>query len=197
MARKDIPQQRREQLIQATCATINQVGLPAVTISQVASQAGLSTGIISHYFGDKEGLLYATMRKILLDLHDAIARLRQAAPPDAMAQIKAIIDGNFDESQVNQQAMRTWLDFWAASMHQAELRRLQRINDLRLYSNLCFQFRRCLPRTAAQQAAKGLAALIDGLWLRGSLTGSDFDVNRAKSLAYQYAQQCLHHPFND
>ncbi|WP_268630521.1 TetR family transcriptional regulator, partial [Escherichia coli] len=57
MYRRDIPEQRKEQLINAAFETINVVGLAGVTLSQVAKEAGLSTGIVSHYFGDKEGLL--------------------------------------------------------------------------------------------------------------------------------------------
>ena len=82
-------------------------------------------------------------------------------------------------------------------MHQPSLHRLQRINDHRLYSNLCFQFRRVLPQDEARSAARGLAALIDGLWLRGALSGDAFDTDQAIRIAYEYLelqlakQQCL------
>ncbi|MNM91737.1 HTH-type transcriptional regulator BetI [compost metagenome] len=97
-----------------------------------------------------------------------------------------IIEGNFDASQVNGPAMKTWLAFWATSMHQPSLHRLQRINDHRLYSNLCCQFRRVLPLKDARSAARGLAALIDGLWLRGALSGDAFDTAQAQQIAYEY-----------
>jgi TetR/AcrR family transcriptional repressor of bet genes len=87
--------------------------------------------------------------------------------------------------------MKTWLAFWASSMHQPSLRRLQRINDLRLYSNLCWQFRRELDVRSARSAARGLAALIDGLWLRGALSGEAFDTEQARQLAYEFLDQQL------
>jgi hypothetical protein len=71
-------------------------------------------------------------------------------------------------------------------MHQPSLHRLQRINDHRLYSNLCCQFRRVLPLAHARSAARGLAALIDGLWLRGALSGDAFDTAQAQRIAYEY-----------
>ena len=188
MLRKNIPEQRREQLISAAFETIGEVGLAGVTLSQVAKEAGMSTGIVSHYFGDKDGLLQATMRKVLSDLHDAVADCRARAAPDARSQIFAIIDGNFAPSQTSETTMRAWLDFWAASLHSPELRRLQRINDRRLYSNICCQFRRELPAARARRAAMGVAAMIDGLWLRGSLTGERFDVALACALACALAQ---------
>lgn len=73
---KDIPEQRREQLINAAFEAMNGVSLAGISLSQVAKEAGLSTGIVSHYFGDKEGLLNATLRKIL---RDRAMRLRNAA----------------------------------------------------------------------------------------------------------------------
>lgn len=97
-----------------------------------------------------------------------------------------IIEGNFDASQVSGPAMKTWLAFWATSMHHPSLHRLQRINDHRLYSNLCCQFRRTLPLEQARNAARGLAALIDGLWLRGALSGDAFDTEQAQRIAYEY-----------
>ncbi|MFC4764383.1 transcriptional regulator BetI [Dyella koreensis] len=182
---------RREQLIRATFETIDRIGLADTTMAQVARSAGLSTGIVSHYFGDKDGLLNAAMRHILRQLRDAVAHCRAEAGDDPREQLQAIIDGNFDDTQVSGTAMRVWLTFWAASMHQPELRRLQRANDRRLYSNLCHQFRRALPLPMARQAARGLAALIDGLWLRGSLTGTEFDVSQARRLAYDYLDHLL------
>ncbi|MEC9482106.1 MAG: TetR family transcriptional regulator C-terminal domain-containing protein, partial [Halomonas sp.] len=65
------------------------------------------------------------------------------------------------------------------------------VNDRRLYSNLCYQFRRCMPRREARDAARGLAALIDGLWLRGALAPEGLDVEGARRLAYDYLDEQL------
>lgn len=183
---------RREQLIRATLQSIDQKGLAETTVATIASKAGLSTGIVAHYFGDKDGLLNAAMRTILRDLKDAVARYRAQAPSDSPRDhLRAIVDGNFDDSQVNSEAMRVWLTFWSASMHQPPLARLQRANDKRLYSNLAHQFSRVLPRERAVSAARGLAAMIDGLWLRGSLVGKEFDADNARRIAYDYIDSQL------
>ncbi|MEX6500456.1 transcriptional regulator BetI [Pseudomonas zhanjiangensis] len=178
---------RRSQLIAATLEAVDQVGMSDASIAYIARLAGVSNGIISHYFRDKNGLLEATMRHLMQALSQA-SRARRAAIEDdsPRAQLQAIIDSNFDETQVSGPAMKTWLAFWAASMHHPSLRRLQRINDHRLYSNLCGQFRRALPQPQARAAARGLAALIDGLWLRGALSGRSFDTQQAIRLAYDY-----------
>jgi TetR/AcrR family transcriptional repressor of bet genes len=76
---------RRRQLIDATLEAINEVGMHDATIAQIARRAGVSTGIISHYFKDKNGLLEATMRDITGQLRDAVLS-RLHALPDGSAE---------------------------------------------------------------------------------------------------------------
>lgn len=183
---------RRQQLIKATMAAIDEVGLADATVMRIARHAGVSAGIISHYFGGKDGLLEATMRQILSDLGEAVAaRRRELTTTSPRDHIGAIIDGNFDRSQVTGPVAKTWLAFWASSMHKPELARLQQVNDRRLYANLCHQFRRLMPRDEARACARALAALIDGLWLRGVLTLEGLDSDEARRLARDYLDRLL------
>lgn len=178
---------RRQQLIEATLQAVDQVGMGDASIALIARLAGVSNGIISHYFQDKNGLIAATAQYLMTVLSENVTARRQALEDASpRAHLKVIIEGNFDASQVNGPAMKTWLAFWATSMHHPSLHRLQRINDHRLYSNLCCQFRRVLPVDQARSAARGLAALIDGLWLRGALSGDAFDTAQAHQIAYEY-----------
>ena len=116
---------RRQQLIEATLQAVDQVGMGDASIALIARLAGVSNGIISHYFKDKNGLLDATMRHLMQALSDAVRQRRAALRNDnPRAHLRAIIEGNFDDSQVSGPAMKTWLAFWASSMHQPSLRRL-------------------------------------------------------------------------
>lgn len=133
---------RRQQLIDATLAAVNEVGMHDATIAQIARRAGVSNGIISHYFKDKNGLLEATMRYLISHLGEAVKlRLQALTDNSPAARLQAIVAGNFDDSQINSAAMKTWLAFWASSLHQPQLNRLQQVNGRRLYSNLCAEFR--------------------------------------------------------
>ena len=156
---------RRRQLIDATLEAINEVGMHDATIAQIARRAGVSTGIISHYFRDKNGLLEATMRDITSQLRDAVLNRLHALPQGSAEQrLQAIVGGNFDETQVSSR---------------------------RLLSNLVSEFHRELPRHQAQEAGYGLAALIDGLWLRAALSGKPLDKPLAHSLTRHFITQHL------
>ena len=118
---------RKAQLIEATFECIYRYGFAGTTIERVARQAGVSKGIISHYFGGKDGLLEATMRGLVRQL-DINARTRNRHSTDPKEHIIAIIGSNFAEQQVTPEAITVWLAFWAQALHSPSLTRLQRVN---------------------------------------------------------------------
>ncbi|GLR78943.1 transcriptional regulator BetI (plasmid) [Azospirillum oryzae] len=175
---------RRRQLIDATIASMGKHGLADTTVQTISRGAGVSPGIIHHYFGGKDELLAATMRSMLQQLRDD-ATQRLAAADSPRARLEAIVDCNFAPDQFEPRVVAAWLGFWAQAPHNPALSRLQRINARRLHSNLLHALRPLLPPERAERVAVGLAAMIDGLWLRFALTGAiDGSAARAVALGY-------------
>lgn len=175
---------RRRQLIDATISSMGKHGLADTTVQTISRGAGVSPGIIHHYFGGKDELLAATMRSMLQQLRDDATR-RLAAADSPRARLEAIVDCNFAPDQFDPRVVAAWLGFWAQAPHNPALSRLQRINARRLHSNLLHALRPLLPPERAERVAVGLAAMIDGLWLRFALTGAiDGSAARAVALGY-------------
>lgn len=130
----------------------------------------MSPGIINHYFGGKHGLLEETMRSVLRQLSEGVQeRLSVIPQEDVKGRVMAIVGGNFDSRQVNSKVVKTWLAFWSLAMHDPMLFRLQRVNELRLLTHLKIELKKLLPAKHAEFVAQGIAALVDGIWLRGAL----------------------------
>ncbi|MBA6392204.1 transcriptional regulator BetI [Colwellia sp. BRX10-3] len=163
---------RKQQLIDATLESIGKHGLQNTTIITISKIAGLSSGIISHYFGGKQGLIEATIRHLLEQLKLALLERISPQKLNATERLNMIIEANFTSFQRSTPTIKTWLSFWAESMHDPKLKRLQNINSKRLYSNLLFSYRQLLAEDVAIVAAKKTAAMIDGLWLRCALSSS-------------------------
>src|SRR5919205_1009609 len=73
---------RRRQLIEATIASIHEVGLAESSLSRISARAGVSTGIVHHYFQDKAELLESTLRTLGTGLrHAVVRRLNLAKTP--------------------------------------------------------------------------------------------------------------------
>jgi len=140
---------RRQQLIDATLEAINELGLAEASISQIAKRAGVSTGIISHYFKDKHGLIFATMQYLLAQLETAVAQALSQTEASPKARLMAIVRG------------------------------------------LKHEFCKCLDEKQAEDAALGLAALIDGFWLRGALSQTPLRIDETIRICEQYIDHKL------
>jgi TetR/AcrR family transcriptional repressor of bet genes len=192
MPKVGMPEIRKPQLVQATMAVIDRVGLHAASISLISKEAGVSTGIINHYFGGKHGLLEETMREILRQLSSTITTRLSELPKDAHLQrINAIVDGNFVGFQAENMVAKTWLAFWSYSMHDPQLKRLQTVNEKRLLSHLKIELKGLLDSEQAEVVAFGIASLIDGIWLRGTLNPSGIDATKARYIINDYLDKQL------
>lgn len=195
-------QLRRQQLIDATLVSVERHGLQHTTINTISGLAGMSSGIISHYFGGKQGLIEATLKYLLDELKQALLVRTSGETLPPATRLSMIVEANFTELQRSKAVAKTWLSFWAQAIHDPGLARLQHINNQRLYSNLLFSFKQLLPATAAINAAKQTAAMIDGFWLRSALSSTpeqDFKQAQILSKAFieafivQYGENQCHH----
>ncbi|MGX1927467.1 transcriptional regulator BetI [Vibrio sp. NH-7] len=192
MPKVGMPEIRKPQLVQATMAVIDRVGLHAASISLISKEAGVSTGIINHYFGGKHGLLEETMRAILRQLSSTITNQLREIPKEAhLERINAIIDGNFVGFQAENKVAKTWLAFWSHSMHDPQLKRLQSVNEKRLLSHLKLELKGLFDPQQAELIAFGIASLIDGIWLRGTLNPSGIDATKARFIINDYLDKQL------
>jgi transcriptional repressor BetI len=181
---------RRRQLIEATVDTIHEVGFAAATLQAIARRAGVSPGLVAHYFGDKNGLLEATLRALYDDLtRDLIARLAAAETP--RQRLEAVIEANLAPGQFDPRIATVWLAFWAQALHVPELARVQRIYQRRMSDNLLHAAKRLLPAREARDLAEGLAGLIDGLWLHATLGGGRPGSAAARRLLRDYLESRL------
>lgn len=156
---------RREALVRATIAELGAAGTLDVTVSQIARRAGVSSALAHHYFGGKDQIFLAAMRRILTDFGAEARRELHVARPQARAQ--AIVRACFAGSSFTPEAVGAWMCFYVLAQTNAEALRLWQIYHLRLRSNLIHALRPVC--TAPEAVADTLGALIDGLYIRAAL----------------------------
>lgn len=183
MPKRGMESVRRQQLIAATLSTIHESGFDRVTLSRVARRAGISPGLVPHYFRDKRGLLAATMRHIADELRHEVAR-HHAPASGPRERLAMTLNANFSPSTYTPELVSAWLAFWGQAHHDPELRRLQRVLRRRLTSNLVHDLRHLLPDADARRIGRGLSAFIDGLSLRHAL--GEVGLDRAAALAHAH-----------
>lgn len=172
---------RRRQLIDATIESLADVGFSACTLGDIARRAGVSPGLVAHYFGDKDGLLEATLRHMASRL-GRIAADRLAAARSPRERIQAVIDATLAPEEFERRTSSVWLAFWGEVLHSARFKRVQNVYQKRMLSNLRHALRRLVPAREAEAIAVSIAAMIDGLWLRQTLV-TDIDDHGASARA--------------
>jgi AcrR family transcriptional regulator len=127
---------RREELVEATWRVIARAGMVGATMREIAREAGVSTGILAHYFADKEDLLgYAlrlSHRRVYERIHArtqgliGLGALRvimlEALPLDQERLLEAQIEMHFLSHAVGNESLRELQNreferFWDALHH--------------------------------------------------------------------------------
>lgn len=185
--RADAEDMRRRQLIEATIEAIAALGFNATTIAVIAQRATVSTGLVSFYFGDKDGLLEATLRHLARELsRNAARRLREAQTP--RERIQAVIEANLGDVQFERRIATVWLAFWGQMPHSPRFARVQRAYQRRIAANIAHALRPLATRPEALDMAESIAAMIDGVWLRATLSGT-LDGRAARETAGAYVDR--------
>lgn len=111
---------RRQELVAATWQVIARTGIIGVTTREIAREAGVSTGVLAHYFADKEELLAAALRlshqqvyerlrertQGLLGLNALRVVMLEALPLDEQRLLEAQIELNFLALALGNSALR-------------------------------------------------------------------------------------------
>src|SRR5262249_52852523 len=132
----------------------------------------------------------ATMRAMLDILRrEAAMRMRIAKTPHE--RVYAIIHASYGDAQFSEEVFSAWLALYGNARDSDKLQRILRIYHRRLHSNLLYSPVPLIGRERAHEAALGIAALIDGLWLRYALTGRPDDAEAPRALTRAYADAMI------
>jgi betaine-aldehyde dehydrogenase len=174
---------RRRQLIEATIDTMAAEGFAATTLALIGQKAKVSPGLIAHYFDDKDGLLEATLRSLASRLARGLS-VRLRAARSGRERVQAVIETTLAPEEFDARTTSVWLAFWGQVIHSVRLKRVQKVYQGRLLSNLRHGLKQIVPAVEAERLALAIAAMIDGLWLRAALSSPhETDSGAARAMA--------------
>ncbi|MFN3662500.1 TetR/AcrR family transcriptional regulator [Yoonia sp.] len=181
---------RRAALIDATLDCIAEGGPQAATVRAIAVKAGVTPGLIKHYFDTKEELVAAAHETLMTRLTEASAAALDDPPADPVARLAGFVANAVTPPVVDPRAVA----LWAASMQLVPRDAAMRAVHERTY--LAFRNRLeamivdalramdqpCDPATTRSLAIAG-NALLDGLWIEASVLPDQFATGEMRSLA--------------
>lgn len=196
--RRESADTRRAALIEAVLSIIAEQGLPAATLRAVADRAGVSNGLIRHYFSGKEQMLVAAYAATVERLTAPGLEVLTAPDMAPRARLRAFLAANLGPPLTTPRMFRQWASFMAlipVAPGMAEVHRYGYL-DFRaqiepLIASVLAQAGRAADATECRALAIEVNALVDGLWLEGSLLPEDFKPGELVARAVAGAEKLL------
>lgn len=173
-------EERRAEVVAIAFELVADRGIEALTFREIAAAAGCSTSIVSHYFGNKNELLFTVYQ---------VANQRATARIQSMRESGAPLPECFEtilpigaEAQRN---WRVWLAFWArAHLDPAYFEERRRAAELSLALYREMIARSAAPANEAQidLAARRLIAAIAGIGLEACFAPDDWPPLRIREV---------------
>jgi AcrR family transcriptional regulator len=172
---------RRSGLIEATAACLAEFGLAGTNVRAICAKAGVSPGLLRHYFAGIDDLVAATYATTS-DRMDAIfAEAVAGAGPDPRARLLAYLTASFRPPVTDPELLGAWTAFWALARSDARMANIHaesyagyrtRLGELLVASGAA----------DAERLAIMLTAMVDGLWLELSLDAASFGADAAVAM---------------
>lgn len=114
---------RREQICRAAARTISEQGFAGTTMRMVAEEAGVSTGMLNHYFANRMEMLEETLVFVSQRQQEREAAAIEGIGPGE-GRLRALVRSVLPTDQDSTEAWRVWIAAHGASVRLPHLRKL-------------------------------------------------------------------------
>lgn len=179
---------RREALIAACARCLAEHGASGTSVRAICLEAGVSPGLLRHYFDGIHALIAATYRATGARVAEALQVAVEAIAIDnPRGRLLAFVTASFREPIADPELLATWLAFWSLSRTDVTI---GKIHD-EIYADNRRDMERLISACPGAPAdprlmAVALTALVDGLWLELSLGNAPFSADEAEALAEKW-----------
>lgn len=159
-------------------------GMGGTSVRAIAVEAGVSPGLIGHYFGGVDALVAATYAQVEARVAAALDQAVAAAGPDPRARLNAYVSASLLPPIADSDLLSTWIAFWSLVRARPEIAALHDEQYGRFRTDLEKLLAQSgVKQTALRQTAIAITALVDGLWLELCLSPTTFAAGEAAAIA--------------
>ena len=182
--RRAEPDVRRQSLIAACARVLAREGAAGTSVRVIAREAGVSPGLITHYFTGIEALIAATYADVDQTVRAAMEVAVAAAGADPRARLDAFVTASFAPPIADRALLATWIAFWSLVSARADIARQHDDQYAAYRARLTEMLDACgVAPDRLRLAAITLAAVVDGLWLELCLSPGCFSAQEAGVIA--------------
>lgn len=171
--RRESPMVRRKDLLDATVTCLARLGPRGATGREICRQAGVSHGLIRHYFRNPQNLLFETYEQLCDDM---LAHVEGAVEPclgDPWFALDAFFEAAFADDWASPDIIGAWMVFWQQVRTRDDFAAVSHAFNMRQRALLERIALRLPPRPGGMPLADAIAilsAVLDGLWIEHYLS---------------------------
>ena len=193
---RQVASDRREALVDAAIESLKRWGHEGLSVRRIAAEAGVSIGLINHYFPNKDGLVAESYRAFSRRLAQSFEAAVEKAPREPRARLRAYFDAFFSSPNLDPQVLTAWVVYWSLVQVSPEMRAVHQEESGgygEVLGRLLSDLARERGRTPGdvQLAAMGLTALLDGLWLKWCLDPESYRPKDAAALCDEWVDRVV------
>lgn len=122
MGRKSLANERRSQIVKALYQCISKHGLQKSTIKKIAEEAGVQSGILHHYFKDRDEIIEEMVDAFVADISDRyMAEISHFKDPQT--RFSKAVDFLFSPYAMSDEYTAFFYDCWAEGRRNKKVRK--------------------------------------------------------------------------
>ena len=169
---------RRAELIRATIEILAEAGPREATVRAICARAGVSHGLLRHYFGSHGALITAACHSLVSDYDAEMSEILDQGRGSARDRLRRLFRLLFSPQWIDDRTLGAWVSYWSLVRSDEEVAAVHRD----FYARQRLRIAGTLARLAQEEGldldpqaeALAIAALMDGLWLEHCLDRSSF-----------------------
>lgn len=172
---------RREQICRAAATVIAREGFAGTTLRKVAEEAGVSTGMLNHYFSNRQDLLTQTLL-FVSERTQSLSREAMDGVDPGWDRLKALLDAVMPGDVALDEGWRVWINAYGEAVHLAELRHTIEVRLQAWYPVLDHALEGLVPPEAPGEIPWSwrLDAILNGLAIQALTSEAPLDSSRIR-----------------
>lgn len=190
-----ISEVRRKDLIDAAITCIADLGYGEVTVQKIGERAGVSKGLIGHYFAGKDALLIEAVRQVAEELGTATRTAARSAGIDPLARLHAVVHASFSPPGFTLEKVAVWAALASNARWSEELSTMYHTlwRNYRLgIGDLVARAAKNMDKTVDSEIiALTFSQLIEGLWIAWLADPKAVTQTAAENACHHYLEAVL------
>jgi len=186
---------KKQLFIDAAICSLANHGYKGTTVRQIAKYAGVTPGLLTHYYIGKEVLIAESYKYLATQFLDDFQNKINEGMDNPISALRGFFQNIFAPENLGKRYLRVWLAFWTLTLTEESLRNT--------HSDIYKEYTKSLEnilRSAyihneqdpskknLRSLAVGILAMLDGLWLECCLDPDALSKNDNLAIIYEFVE---------